>query len=193
MRWLIPLVFLLTSCSSMVLYDYDTTTTFSHYDQYQFTLPFIQDVDDQDYVSLDDRRLRMAISRELMTKGFKASTDESNKADEPKKAPKAGANILLVRYAIEEVTRLQTTGLSYGFNTFQSHFGLGLHTTPQAKETKEGKLIVELIEPQENRVIWRAISKRYLKESMSPDNRRAFINEMVAEMFKNYPPKLDHK
>jgi len=192
MRWFIPLVFLplvlvLASCSSVVLYDYDATTPFSRYDKFYFSRPYMRQLPpkegNQDYVSLDNTRIHTAISRELINKGFQTVEE----------GQKEGPNVLLAHYAIEEVKRLQSTGFSYGFNTFQSHFGLGLHTTPQAKETIEGKLIVELIEPRKNRVIWRAVSKRHLKETMSPNDRTAFINELVAEMFKNYPPILDHE
>jgi len=192
MRWFIPLVFLplvllLASCSTVVLYDFDATTSFNRYNKFHIAQQFTQQPGEQDYASLDNTRIHTAISRALTTKGFQAAKNGS------KVSSKAGPNVLLVRYAIEEVKRLQSTGFSYGFNSFQRHFGFGLSTTPQAKEIIEGKLIVELIEPQENRVIWRAISKRHLKETMSPNDRTVFINELVTEMFKNYPPEIDHE
>jgi len=172
MRWIFPLVFFLASCSSKVIYDYDPVVSFSQFDQYRYIL----DVSSDNYKSLDNNRIQKAITHELLNKGLQEAIE--------------GSKALLVHYVLEEEKHLRSTGFSYSFGTFHNHFGLGTHVSPQVKEFKERKLVVELIEPLGKNVIWRAVSKRNLRENMKPNERTAFINELIAEMFQNYPPKL---
>ncbi len=56
-------------------------------------------------------------------------------------------------------------------------------------EIKEGKLVVEIVVPEDSRVIWRAVSQKRLTEQMKPEKRSELINELIQEMFDNYPPK----
>ncbi len=171
MRWILPLVFFLASCSSKVIYDYDPSVAFSLFDQYRFVL----NVSSDDHKSLDNNRIQKAIIHELFAKGLKESV--------------AGPNVLLVHYFVEEESHLQSAGFSYSFGTFHRRFGLGTHISPQVKEVKERKLVVEMVEPFNKNVIWRAVSKRNLRESMEPSERTVFINELVAELFQKYPPQ----
>ncbi len=57
------------------------------------------------------------------------------------------------------------------------------------REYKYGKLVVELIDNDNNKIVWRSISQRKLTETMTPKSREEFIDEQVFEMFKNYPPQ----
>jgi hypothetical protein len=53
---------------------------------------------------------------------------------------------------------------------------------------EEGKLVVELVDAKTRQVVWRSASRRYLNESQSSESRQALIDEIVADMFEEYPP-----
>ena len=49
-------------------------------------------------------------------------------------------------------------------------------------------LVVELVDTETDRVVWRAASRRYLNENQATESRRELIDEIVADMFEKYPP-----
>lgn len=173
MRFLFLLMatLLISGCAAPVVYDFDSTANF----QKDQTIVF-EDLKEGSIQSLDRTRIHEAITNQLQKKGYKV-------------VDKRVAS-LMVRYKIEEETRIEATAMSYGAGMSGSRFGMSMHTPVNGKEIKEGKLVVEIIEPEEDRVIWRAVSQKRLTEQMKPEKRSELINELTQEMFENYPPKL---
>ncbi|MCH8498290.1 MAG: DUF4136 domain-containing protein [Marinobacter sp.] len=161
----------LTGCASNVVIDYDTTAVFGNYSSWAFA----PDQGDG-FMSLDAARAESAITQQMNRKAMRQV--ERSDAD------------LLVRYRVEDVERLEQTGVSYGFGMGRNNLGFGLATAPPVREVKEGKLIVELADRRTERVVWRGASQRHLTERQTPQNRRKLIDEVVAEMFSKYPPGL---
>ena len=172
MRFLFLLIAALTlvGCAAPVVYDFDSSANF-HKDQ---TIAF-EDTNEDNIQSLDRTRIHEAINRQIQMKGYKVV--DKNTAS------------LMVRYKIEEEIRIQSSGMSYGVGMSRNRMGMSMQTPMDAKEIKEGKLVVEIIVPEDNRVIWRAASQKRLTEQMKPDKRSELINELIQEMFDNYPPK----
>ncbi|MFD2229574.1 DUF4136 domain-containing protein [Alkalimarinus sediminis] len=171
MRFLLLLVscLMLAGCAAPVVYDYDDRANFQQDKTFEF-----ERAKNGDTQSLDRSRIHQAVLTELENKGYtKVDNDAS----------------LIVRYRIEEEIRIESTGVSYGVGMSRNHLGFGMHTPVRSREIKEGKLVVEIVEAQDNRVIWRAVSQKRLTEQMKPDARTALINELVTEMFTNYPPQ----
>lgn len=167
--WLLSLVVLLTGCASNVVTDYDSQASYASYETWAFS-----DTGGNAYTSLDGSRVETAVSRELEGKGLTRTGADS--AD------------LLVRYHIDDVDRLDTSGFSYGFGIGRGNFGWGISTAPPVREVKEGQLIVDLVDNETNKVVWRGTSKRYLNQNQSPETREKLINEVVVDMFSRYPP-----
>lgn len=165
------LLLALTGCASNVVTDYNASAAFSQYHSWAFA----QDDEKSKAVSLDGARIRSALEKELTTKNL-------NRAD-------SGAADLLVHYRIEDVERLDTSGMSFGLGLGRGAFGFGLGTAPPVQQVQEGKLVVELVDTATNQVVWRAISKRHLNDDQSPETRSKLIQEVVAEMFTKYPPQ----
>lgn len=166
---LIMVHWVLAGCAATVVYDFDETANFQQSKQYQF-----EQTENGDVQSLDRARIHKAIAKQLSLKGF-------SQVD-------SGAG-LTVRYRIEEDVRIESTGLSYGVGMSRSHLGVAMHTPVRAREIKEGKLVVEVVETDNSRVIWRAVSQKRLTEQMRPEKRTELVNELVKEMFQNYPPQ----
>ncbi|SFR55220.1 protein of unknown function [Marinobacter daqiaonensis] len=166
---LLLMALLLSGCAANVVTDYDESVAFGQYDTWAFAPR-----DDKDYQSLDATRIEAAVERELAGEALtKASQDEAD---------------LLLSYRIQQVERLDTSGFSYGLGFGGGAFGWGLATRPPAREIQEGQLVLELVDSETDRVVWRAASKRYLNQDQSPETRKKLINEVVTEMFSRYPP-----
>lgn len=160
---------LMSGCASNVVTDYDASASYQSYETWAFGA-----TDDNRYTSLDGARVEDAVSRELGQKGL--TRVEPDEAD------------LLVTYHIDDVDRLDTSGFSYGFGFGRGSFGWGISTAPPVREVREGQLIVDLVDTDTDKVVWRGTSKRYLNQNQSPETRQKLINEVVTEMFTRYPP-----
>lgn len=166
-------VLVLSGCAGNVVTDYNSSAVFGNYASWAFA----PDAGSNSFMSLDGSRVQSAVERELTRKAMR-------------KVPAEEAD-LLASWQIVQEERLEQTGVGLGFGYGWSNFGYGIATSPPVRETKEGKLVVELVDTKINEVVWRAASRRYLNEYQSPEERRELIDEVVSEMFSKYPPGLE--
>lgn len=164
------LVLALSGCASNVVTDYDSGTVFGNYASWAFA----SKGESESFTSLDGGRVESALERELNRKSMRKV--EQGEAD------------LLVTWQIVEEERLERSGVGLGFGFGSGNFGWGLASAPPVREIQEGKLVVELVDTNTDRVVWRAASRRYLNEGQSSEKRRKLIDEVVADMFEKYPP-----
>jgi hypothetical protein len=165
----------ITGCASNVITDYDSGAVFSTYGSWNFT-PARDG--SEGYVSLDGSRIRKAIEREMARENIqKVAADEAD---------------LLVVWQIVAEERLERVGAGFGFGLgFGSgNFGWGIATQPPIEKVEEGKLVVELVDSETRQVVWRAASRRYLEESQSAETRQKLIDQIVIDMFEEYPPEV---
>lgn len=163
----------ITGCASNVITDYDSGAVFATYESWNF-VP-VRD-GSEGYVSLDGSRIRNAIEREMAHENLqKLAVEEAD---------------LLVAWQIVTEERLQRVGSGFGFGLgFGSgNFGWGISTQPPIEKVEEGKLVVELVDSETGQVVWRAASRRYLQESQSAESRQKLIDQIVTDMFEEYPP-----
>ncbi|MDF0748762.1 DUF4136 domain-containing protein [Marinobacter sp. 71-i] len=172
MRLILASLFLmvLTGCASNVVTDYDSNTVFGNYGSWAFA----PKGEGESFTSLDGGRIKSAVERELNRKSMRKVDQEE--AD------------LLVTWQIVEEERLERSGVGLGFGFGTGNFGWGLASAPPVREVQEGKLVVELVDTDTDRVVWRAASRRYLNENQTTESRRELIDEIVADMFEKYPP-----
>jgi uncharacterized protein DUF4136 len=163
---------LLAGCSSLnVGYDYDEEVDFSSYRTYRWIrTPSNPGNESQKIVSLQDRRVREAVDRELEAKGIRM---DAAKPD------------LLVAYraTVRDQTRVYDTGYYRGGYGYRRSYWSGGGV--QVYQYQEGSLIVDLIDADLNQVVWRGNVKGVLGDH---DSALELINDAVTKMFKNYPP-----
>lgn len=170
---LILAVGLLAGCAARSVTDYDSAVVFGKYGSWAFA-PVEQSAG---FTSLDDRRVREAIERELDRKAMrKLDADEAD---------------LLVDWRIVEEERLEQSGVGLGFGFGSGNFGWGVSAPPPVREITEGKLVVRLADRETGDVVWQATGRRYLRENQSPETRRKIIDEVVSDMFSQYPPGVN--
>ncbi len=125
--------------------------------------------------SLDNNRIEAALRIQL---GLNGLTEVASK----------DADIRFA-YRIEQEHKLEESGVSFGIGFGSGNMGMGVGTGPRAKEVIEGKLVVDAIDPVRQQVVWTAKAKRFLRDSMKPEEREALINTLVAAMLVEFPPR----
>jgi hypothetical protein len=172
MKWSFFLAFfMLASCSSNIVYDYDSRISFNQFTEFHLVYPRGNEA----YTSLDDKRVQESIIRELSKKGLVQS--------------KGGPQAILVHYVFNKHKRLYRDGFTYGLGTYHRHLGFETQVLSSAKEVQEKRLIVELLDPISQHVIWRATSKHSFPTSMNPKKKIKYIGDLISEIFSEYPPR----
>lgn len=169
---LLVLLSTLAACAQKpVAYDYDPAASRFSMNSYALSEP----ASGPQFQSLDNNRIAAALRRQLAARNVKeASRDEAD---------------VWVAYRVEQERNLEKSGVSFGFGFGTGNLGMGVGTGPKAKEVIEGRLVVDMVNPKTQQVVWTAKSNESLRESMSPEQRDALINKLVTEMLANFPPK----
>lgn len=163
---------LLTGCASYAVTDYDSRAGFDTYSSYDFAPR-----GDNDVQSLDAARIERALTQALEAEGF-SETDTSPD--------------ILLRYRIEDEVSTESRGprigLGFGFGRSPFTFGVA-HTPIETREIREGQLVVEMVDPELDQVVWEGRARRYLRETQDRDERTEVIEDVIEAMFEQYPPQ----
>ena len=92
-----------------------------------------------------------------------------------------------VKHFFKRQQRFDGSTLQFGFGFTRNNVGLGASTPTEGEITEEYKLVVQLIDPQSNNVLWQATSRDQLYDEMSSARREAHIQRAVQDMFKRFP------
>jgi hypothetical protein len=130
--------------------------------------------------TLTDDRIMHAINAAMAEKGYSSS----EKAD-------ADFYVLFhtdVTSKTKIVTDYQQVGLyPYGYG-YIGYGGMVIPTT-HAYTYDEAKLIVDFIDPKENKIIWRGIATDRLKSLDTPEKRSRYIDEVITKLLKSFPKR----
>jgi hypothetical protein len=166
----------LSACTTVkVSQDYDPATDFSDYrtfDWYPGPQPKTGDIR-VDNPLLDDR-IREAVTRELISKGFRRVTDQMPD--------------LYTAYHLTIRTKLEAdtlhTGIGYGRYPYYGGFG----TDTWIRQYDEGMLVIDIADAEKNELIWRGVGTRRVTETRSPQRSTEVVNKTVAEILAQFPP-----
>jgi len=168
----------LWACTSFnVQTDHDATADFSAFKTFAFA--GLADVDKGGIYdnSLMQKRIETAVVRELTAKGLRqvALNEEAD---------------LHVHYwvNVQDKQRLESGGTSVGVARYRGGYGwgAGYGGGVTTVEYKEGTLILDLVEPAQKQLVWRATIVGTLQESAEENTQLG--NEAIAKAFKDYPP-----
>ncbi len=159
----------LAACSSLqTSYDAKPGTDFSKYKTFGF-----KDVEDIKNTILVER-IKNAVSMQLTAKGLTRSEESPD--------------LWVVTHPrLSKQTQINTynTGWGYGWGW---RGGMGT-TTSTVEEIPVGTLVVDLVDARANELVWRGTASDTLKENATPEEREKNLNNAMAKLFENYPPK----
>lgn len=169
---MLPLILLVFACAQApVSFDYESSTELKAMKTYSLHVPG----HGSSFKSLDNNRIEAALRRTLNSRHLQEVAPDN--AD------------FVVSYRVEQDRTIDDSGVSFGFGLGSGNLGMGLGTGNQIREVVEGKLIVDVIDPDQKRVVWSARANRNLNESMSPAERDRLVNTLITTMFENFPPR----
>lgn len=171
---------LLVGCTGVsVSTDYDNSRQFNNLSTYAW-MESKQKLVVDPLVNNDlmNRRIHRAVEASLLAQGYtKASGDES--AD------------FFVTYHVSAEDKLSVDSFhaSYGYYPCWGCYGFGHrfgHETV-VRQYKQGTFMVDVVDPASEQLIWRGVAGRKLN-SGSPDERDAYVREIVSAILAHFPP-----
>ena len=169
----------LQACTSIdVKTDFDPSADFTRF--HTFAFAGLTDITKTGLLdnSLTRKRIEMGVSRELTKKGL-----QEVKLDEHPD--------LLVNYWLgtKDKQRVQGTGgPGYGGGYYGGGYGWGAsYSTVTTYEYTEGTLVVDLVEPTNKELQWRATMVANLEDTTEENIELG--NKAITKAFENYPPK----
>jgi hypothetical protein len=157
------------ACSSITTNaDYNPATDFSKYK----TWAWHETESVKDSIWRD--RIKTAVTDELRTKGLTPS--ESN------------PDLWVVAHTrLDEQTQINTYNSGWGYG-WGWGYGAGM-TTSTVSQIPVGTLIVDLVDTNQKQLVWRGTATKTLSPDASPETKQKNLQEAVAKMFANFPPK----
>ena len=167
----------LAGCSEYdIKYDYDVDSNFTAYHTYAWIPVTINEGSVNANTALQkntllDKRIRGAVDGQMLAKGFKL--DEQNPD-------------VLVVYHTGMQNQVDVT--DWGYSYAGSYWGWAGRDIDVYNYT-EGTLIVDLVNAKSKQLAWRGSATGVVEPGKSPEEVQERINDVVAQIFANYPPK----
>jgi hypothetical protein len=169
-RYLFPLILLLmVGCSSKVDTDYDP----AYQTALLKTFAIVENVKGAD--TLDDERIREAITREMEQKGYTAVSQDA-----------ADFHISFLSRFEKDVP--SNVSFGFGVGTFSSGVGGSVGTTRNVTNDKE-TLLINMVDPKTQKIFWRSEVSKKRRDFKSPQARSDYFNKLVASLVKEFPAR----
>jgi len=188
-KWLLALIsaLLIGGCSTLqTQVDHDPEYNFSSLSK--FKVIYTKKGDEKDFTR---ERISKALDKYMRNKGYIS-------------VPKSKANFYITMHLDIQTknqveTNYETMGIgpvSYpyiGFNRSINNNSASLLIEPDMRVTtrtyeyEEGRVIFEVFDVKENKVIWQGIAKDQLSSEYTQKQKTAYINSIIDKLFKDFP------
>jgi hypothetical protein len=170
----IGIILFISGCSSLkISHDYDQRTDFSRYETFAWARAPKEAVGSPQARLLAnnpllDRRIKNAVTDQLMKKGFKAD----NKTPD-----------LLIVYHVGVKDKINVSNWGYGYGPYWGPGRVDVYGS------REGTLIIDFVDARQKELVWRGIAQKALPEGGSPESRERQLNDVVRSLLAKFPPK----
>jgi len=163
--WVVAtLLAVLPACSGLsTSFDYDTSQDFVGLKSYAW-------IEKQDN-SINMKRVREAVDAELKNRGF---TETVSRPDFQ----------LAVHVGTQDRLRVVDWGYTYQPRGYW-HGGRNI----DVYQYEEGTLLIDVIDPGQNALIWRGSASKSIDSSWTPEERDEEVREAVKTLLDEFPPK----
>lgn len=160
---------LLGACSQLrVSTDYDPDISMAGLHSYAVLEP-----QDRAFDTLHHERVVRAVRSQLEAKGY-VPADEKD-AD------------FHVRYRTEVMHDVPGNfSFGFGFGTFSGGSGASIGTSSRPRQD-EGMFVIDMLNPEEGKIIWRGSARGKMKRTTTPEQRQLEINRFVNAVLKSFP------
>ena len=173
----VVMLFFISGCSTIkVTSDYNPAVSFSEFQTYEWISDEPKKTGDPriDGNTLLQNRVRSAVNNSLASKGYQKVT--SGKPD------------FLVTYhvTLDKQTKIQTINT---YNHYGPGWGWGYGNETFVYTYDQGSLIIDFVEPDSRKLIWRGSATDKVNFSNSPEKKEQKINEAVEKLLEQFPPQ----
>lgn len=170
-------VAVLGACSSVTVNtDWNTNLDFSAYKTYAW----LPDTVDKDLPAFASQQLQNAVDAQLTKHGLtKVASD-----------PQLYITFRAKRSSYTQYTTVSTGyGYGYGYGSWGCYgcYGGGGVSTTSAQQVPTGNLIIVLVDPKLNEMVWRGNAKADLASDQA--DRAQQVLDALEQMFQAFPPK----
>jgi len=167
------LLLLLSGCSGLQLQsDYDPAFNFGRLETFAVVYP-----ENNGVSTLTQSRIADAVRTQMQKKGYR-------------EVPKADADFIVLFHT--DVTAKRQVVTDYQLVGLYPYYGFGASmTVPVQREYsyEEGRIIVDALNPDGNRIFWRTTATDRLKSFDTPQERIGYIRKTVGEVLKSFPAR----
>lgn len=177
----LPLMLLMTACTSAPHIDYETRHNFSGYQHFAFKTHAKEDAAIYDAFGGDifEARLYRAITQSLTTKGFN-KTQPAN---------------FYIDYALSTETRAQVSYQKppgyfrfWHYNSHNYHDYYDSYRIDDIRQQTLGVLTLKVIDASTNKTVWTGRSKSLIRAEKSPEAAEAALQARITKLLANFPP-----
>ena len=93
---------------------------------------------------------------------------------------------ILIAEHLASKDKLQVENWGYGYGPYGSYWG---GNRVSVYQYEEGSLILDFVDPQSKRLIWRGSAKAEVDSVDTPEKSEKLVNEAVNKILANFPPK----
>ncbi len=183
---LVPFMMSISSCSTMTIdVDYNESISFTGLKNFDWVpgTPVKSNNPKVDSNTLLHDRIRQEIISWLLAHGYTHNKDQ--KAD------------FLVAYQliVEDKTKITVINdyydypIGWGYYGYGRPYGYGGRSRQHAYEYKEGALIIDIVNPETKKLMWRGSATDEVSASSKPDKKNKQIKEAVDRILSEFPPK----
>ena len=166
----ILILVLVSSCGTVVNYDYDTSTDFTKYKTYNYFS------DMQTGLSqLDTKRIMRSIDAKLTEMGLVLSENPD----------------FFIDIQSQDVMNRNnsTVGVGAGGGSRGGFGGVSVGI-PLGGSQNTRQIVIDFVDKKQNeKLFWQAVSESNYNENASPEKRQAYFDALVEKIFSKYPPK----
>jgi hypothetical protein len=96
-----------------------------------------------------------------------------------------GAPDFLVATYVGRQSRIQVTDWGYGYGPRGAWYGGGV----DVYQYEQGSLVLDIVDARTKKLVWRGTATAIIDPGASPEERTKRINEAVAKMLEDFPPR----
>jgi len=167
------LILFLTACSS-VRVETDYSTKFSFDTLSTFAIVHQERNGDD---TLTNTRIIHALKDDLASKGYQAVDRDT------------ASYYVLFHTDVRSKTRIDTDYRSVGMYPYAYGYRSMMVPTTRVTSYDEAKLIVDVVDPTDNMIIWRGIATDRLRSHETPQERTSYIDEVITALLKTFPER----
>ena len=187
--WLLGTALILQACSGLpVSQDYDTSYDFSTVNSFAWLPPRVprESMSSEPFDELTHRRFMAAIADNLSQRGV-AQADPDNAS-------------VLISYHLSSEDKIKVDSFGSWYSQFGYYPcyhcgfypGFAYHHFHDndlwVREYTEDQVIIDMVDPQTKRLIWRGSVERSQPSMATPQERDAYVSETVNAILAKFPP-----